>query len=70
MPSRTAILDIQIIQQDGGFMTVWESQNTQDSSDGWYLTLEDALQAAERLFGIPSGAWVVIADLANLSLVK
>ena len=56
-PTRTAVLDVRIIQEDGAFYLVWQSRNTDDKGETWHLTLDEALAEAERCFGILPDRW-------------
>jgi len=62
IPTRTAVLDLKILEESGGFIVVWKSRTTADWGDSWHLTLEDALAEVLRWFGIAPDDWTVVAS--------
>ena len=64
-PTRTAVLDLRIIEADGGFIVKWESRTPGDSGDSWHVSMDDALTATQGWLGIKPDEWTVVADPAN-----
>lgn len=56
-PIENAILDIKILETEGGFILEWVSRNTTHSNDSWHKTIEDAEHDAEYQFGIKPSEW-------------
>ena len=38
----TALVDVRILETDGGFIVEWESRKPDQSNDSWHATLEEA----------------------------
>ena len=59
-PVENAILDIRILETEGGFMLEWASRNTNHSNDTWHETIEDAEHQAAYQLGINPSEWEVL----------
>jgi hypothetical protein len=46
------VVDVRILETDGGFIVEWESRDTHHSNDSWHATLPDAQKYAQDQFGI------------------
>jgi hypothetical protein len=56
-PVEDWLLDLEIIEEAGGFMLCWSSLDGTHCGDLWFEKVEDAERQAERDFGISKGAW-------------
>ena len=54
-----ALVDVRILEIEGGFILEWESRNTDHGSDTWHETIEEAEDQAEHQFGIQASDWQV-----------
>jgi len=51
------VLDLRIIEAEGGFILAWQSRETDHANDTWHETLEDALNQAVKQFGVKADEW-------------
>jgi hypothetical protein len=56
-PVENAIVDVRILETEGGFILEWKSRNGNDSNDSWHRTVADAENQAEDQFGIRASDW-------------
>lgn len=56
-PVENAVVDVRILESDGGFILEWESRNPDDANDSWHKTIGDAENQAEDQFGIRAADW-------------
>ena len=59
-PIEQVILDVRILEDEGGFILEWQSSKTDYSNDSWHMTIEDAKSQAMDQFGIEASEWVGI----------
>ena len=59
-PFEQVILDVRILEVQGGFILEWQSSNPDYSNDSWHMTIEDAKSQAMDQFGIETSEWVGI----------
>lgn len=60
--SATAVLDLQILEEDGAFVLVCTSDHPHFAGgDTWHATFEEAVEQAHTQFGVPPGAWLIPA---------
>ena len=53
------VVDVRILETDGGFIVEWESANPHHSNDSWHATLVDAQDYAQDRFGIEASQWEI-----------
>lgn len=56
-PIVNAVLDIQILETEGGYILEWKSRNTNHSNDSWHKTVEDAERQAKIQFDVKPSEW-------------
>jgi hypothetical protein len=56
-PVEKVVVDVRILETDGGFIVKWESKDTHHSNDSWHTTLPDAQKYAQDQFGIEATEW-------------
>jgi len=53
------VVDVRVLETDGGFIVEWESENSEYSDDSWHATLADAQDYAQDQFGIEPAEWEI-----------
>ena len=56
-PVEDVVLDLEIMEEAGGFLLAWSSRDGRHHGDLWFETAEAAQQEAERGFGARRGQW-------------
>ncbi len=56
-PVEKALVDVRILESDGGFIVEWESKEPDQPNDSWHATLEEAQHHARDQFGIEVSEW-------------
>ena len=51
------LVDVRILETDGGFVVEWESLESDQSNDSWHATLAEAQRQAQDQFGIGASEW-------------
>jgi hypothetical protein len=51
------MLDIRIIEAEGGYIFAWQSRTTNEANDTWHESIEEALQEAHEKLGIKATEW-------------
>ena len=61
LPKATTIenttIDIQIIEEAGGYLLVWQSQSGSKAGDTWHETIDEAERQAKNQFGAEEWEW-------------
>ena len=61
MPVERALIDVRILETEGGVILARESKDDGQSNDSWHATLEDAQHQAQDQFGIKASEWEVVS---------
>ena len=59
IPLRELLFNFEIkeLENEGGFLLLYESQNEELYGDTWHRTKDEASEAAEEWFNIPKDLW-------------
>src|SRR5436189_6459404 len=57
-PMEDVVLDVEIESIPGGFILFWQSRDGLKFADSWFITLEQAEEAARNQLGIERDQWI------------
>ena len=59
IPTKEILFDLEIeeIENEGGFLLLYHSQNGELYGDTWHRNEQDAIDAANEWFGVPKDSW-------------
>src|ERR1700716_3385320 len=56
-PVNDLVLDVRIVEAEGGFILAWQSRTTKEGNDSWHETIDEAIREAETQLGVRAVEW-------------